>query len=64
MAEKMSYGESMQELEAILSRLRGVDVDIDSLAVDVKRATELIAYCRQRLAGVEEEVGRILQKEE
>ena len=64
MAEKMSYGESMQELEAILSRLRGVDVDIDSLAVDVKRATELIAYCRQRLAGVEEEVGRILQNEE
>ena len=64
MAEKMSYGESVQELEAILSRLRGVDVDIDSLAVDVKRATELIAYCRQRLAGVEEEVDRILQKEE
>ncbi|MBO5902906.1 MAG: exodeoxyribonuclease VII small subunit [Tidjanibacter sp.] len=64
MAEKMSYGEAMQELEGILSRLRGVDVDIDSLAVDVKRATELIAYCRQRLAGVEEEVDRILQKEE
>ena len=64
MAEKMSYGESMQELEAILSRLRGVDVDIDSLAVDVKRATELIAYCRQRLAGVEDEVGKILQNEE
>lgn len=64
MAEKMSYGESVQELEAILSRLRGVDVDIDSLAVDVKRATELIAYCRQRLAGVEDEVDRILQKEE
>ena len=64
MAEKMSYGESVQELEAILSRLRGVDVDIDSLAVDVKRATELIAYCRQRLAGVEEEVERILQNEE
>lgn len=63
MAEKMSYGESVQELEAILSRLRGVDVDIDSLAVDVKRATELIAYCRQRLAGVEDEVGRILQNE-
>lgn len=64
MAEKMSYGESVQELEAVLSRLRGVDVDIDSLAVDVKRATELIAYCRQRLAGVEDEVGRILQNEE
>ena len=64
MAEKMSYDESVQELEAILSRLRGVDVDIDSLAVDVKRATELIAYCRQRLAGVEDEVGRILQNEE
>ena len=64
MVEKMSYGESMQELEAILSRLRGVDVDIDSLAVDVKRATELIAYCRQRLAGVEDEVGKILQNEE
>ena len=64
MADKMSYGEAKQELDAILARLSSSDVDIDRLSADVKRATELIALCRERLAGVEAEVGKILQTEE
>lgn len=64
MADVMSYGEAKSELDAILARLSSSDVDIDSLAADVARATELIELCRNRLAGVEAEVGKILQTEE
>ncbi|MBR4064664.1 MAG: exodeoxyribonuclease VII small subunit [Tidjanibacter sp.] len=64
MADQMSYGEAKRELDAILARLSRTDVDIDNLSTDVARATELIALCRDRLAGIESEVGRILKPEE
>lgn len=60
----MNYGEAKRELDAILARLSKTDVDIDNLSTDVARATELIALCRDRLAGIESEVERILKPEE
>ena len=35
----------------------------DTLAADVKRATELIAYCRERLYNVEADVKSQLEQE-
>ena len=36
-------------------------MDVDSLAAEVKRATELIAGCKSRLRKAEEEVSKILE---
>ena len=36
-------------------------MDVDSLAGEVKRATELIASCKARLHKAEEEVSKILE---
>jgi len=44
MAKKeVTYAEAMGEIEKILARLRNEEMDVDSLAAEVKRATELIA---------------------
>lgn len=45
----IGYAEALGELEAILARLERSDVDVDVLAVEVARATELIGLCRQRI---------------
>ena len=37
------------------------EMDVDSLAAEVKRATELIASCKARLHKAEEEVSKILE---
>lgn len=63
MAKKeISYSEAMAEIDKILARLRNnEEMDVDSLAAEVKRATELIARCKERLGKAETEVRKILE---
>ena len=51
MAKKqLTYGEATAQIEKILARLRSEEMDVDTLAAEVKRATELIASCRSGCA--------------
>lgn len=58
--DSLAYGDALIELEGILNSLESGDVDVDGLAQQVTRASELIAHCRQRLASVEEDVDTIV----
>lgn len=55
-----TYTEAIAEIEQILARLRSDEMDVDRLAAEVQRATELIAACKSRLRKAEEEVGKTL----
>ncbi|MDR2912106.1 MAG: exodeoxyribonuclease VII small subunit [Alistipes sp.] len=55
-----SYGEAIAEVEAILARFAAGELDVDTLAAQVKRATELIGWCRTRLSAAEKEVDKVL----
>lgn len=59
--KELTYTEAVAEIEKILSRFRNDEMDIDSLAGEVTRATELIASCRERLLKAETEVKKILE---
>lgn len=61
--KKLSYAESIAELELILGRLRSDDLSVDDLAKSVARATELIAECRKMLTTTEEEVEKLVNSE-
>ena len=54
------YAESMAELESILNSLENDDVDIDALASQVERASQLIAHCEGRLRATELSLQTIL----
>jgi exodeoxyribonuclease VII small subunit len=43
------YAAALSELETILAELERADVDVDALATQVKRAAELIGFCRDRI---------------
>jgi len=43
-----AYAEAIAEIEKILARFRSEEMDVDSLAAEVKRATELIACTRPK----------------
>lgn len=60
--KKITYAEAVAEIEQILQRLRQEQSGIDTLESDVKRATELIALCRERLFEVEKSVKEQLEK--
>lgn len=48
--EELGYAEALTELERILERLEHDEPDVDRVATDVGRATELIVHCRSRIA--------------
>lgn len=62
MAKKeITYTEAMAEIERILARFRSEEMNVDTLAAEVKRATELIALCKERLHKAETDVKKILE---
>jgi exodeoxyribonuclease VII small subunit len=54
------YADAMAELEDILEELEGDDLDVDVLADRVRRASELIKTCRERIARAQTDVDRIV----
>ena len=60
--KKLTYTEAVAEIEQILSRLRGEQIDVDTLVAEVKRATELIAQCKAQLTDVEQAVKAELEE--
>ncbi len=59
--EQKSYQEALDELRAIHGRLTRSDVDVDRLLEDVKRAADLLAFCRERLGAVGERLEEVLE---
>ena len=57
---QMTYDEAAGQIESILARLRDEQMSVDELATEVKRATELIAFCRERLRKTEEQIDKII----
>ena len=62
--QEVSYAEAMAEVEQILARFNTQQMDVDTLAAEVKRATELIAQGKERLVRAEREVAEVLGTEE
>jgi exodeoxyribonuclease VII small subunit len=57
-----SFTEAMRELEAILARIEGEEVDLDRLASELGRAAELLELCRGKIRKAELEVAQIVQR--
>ncbi len=61
-AESPSFSVAMQELESILERIDSDGTDIDQLATELRRATELLELCRGKIRKAEVEVNQIVQQ--
>ncbi|MBP1619096.1 MAG: hypothetical protein H6Q14_2923 [Bacteroidetes bacterium] len=62
MAKKeKSYNESVAELKSILARVEKEEMDVDDLSAEVKKASELIALCREKLFKADEELKNVLK---
>lgn len=60
-AENLRFGEAIEELEGILSRVEAEEIDIDELADQLKHAAELLEVCRGKIRRAEVEVTQIVQ---
>jgi exodeoxyribonuclease VII small subunit len=60
--KKTSYREAYSELESILEKLENNELDVDQLTEQVKRASELIKFCRGKLFETESEIEKIMDE--
>jgi exodeoxyribonuclease VII small subunit len=57
---KLTYASAMTELEKIVQDIESGEIDIDVLSEKVRRASELITFCKDRLRNTQKEVDKTL----
>ncbi|MFA7493049.1 MAG: exodeoxyribonuclease VII small subunit [Proteiniphilum sp.] len=58
--QKKSYTEAKKELETIVTAIESGELDVDALTEKVKRASELITFCKEKLTKTDKELQKIL----
>lgn len=56
----LTYTAAMAELDRILREIEDEALDVDVLAARVKRAAELVRFCRTRIRNATQEVERVV----
>jgi exodeoxyribonuclease VII small subunit len=59
--KEFSFSEAVAEIEDILKKIENGELDVDKLALEVKRASELIRQCQKKLRTTEEEINSIFK---
>jgi len=54
--EPASYEQALAELDQLLQRMEAGQLPLDQLLDNYRRGVDLLAFCRQRLQAVEEQV--------
>jgi exodeoxyribonuclease VII small subunit len=59
MKKALTYSQALKELEELSAQIEGGLADPDTLTDKIKRALELISYCRQKLRETETEIEKL-----
>ena len=59
----IKYEEAVRQLEAIVDKMERGELDIDSMAAQLKQAQELVKLCKQKLKRTDEEIQKLLDKQ-
>ena len=59
--ESIGYAQALEELESILAELEEDDVDVDKLATQVQRASQLIELCRERIGNAKLKIEEVVK---
>ena len=61
--QEITYQAAVKEIEDILEKIEEGQLDVDELSKNVKRVTELLKICKNKLHKTEDEVNKILEDE-
>lgn len=59
---ELSFSEAMEELESVLRRIDGDEIDVDQLGRELGRAARLLEICRKKIRRAEVEVRQIVEQ--
>lgn len=58
----MKYEEAVAQLETIVRRMETGELNLDSLADELKKAQKLIKMCKDKLTKTDEEIKKMLEE--
>ena len=61
MDKQKKYEEVYAELEALVRKIEDPERDLSAIGADVKKAMDLIAWCRDYIRGNEEEIEKLMK---
>lgn len=59
---KLTYTKAKQELEQIVKAIESANLDVDALTDKVKRASDLITFCKEKLTETDSELQKLLDE--
>ena len=59
----IKYEEAVRQLEAIVDKMERGELDIESMAAQLKQAQELVKLCKQKLKRTDDEIQKLLDKQ-
>ena len=62
--KKINYREAISEIEETIQAIENDELDVDQLSDKVKRVSELLKVCKEKLHNTEKEVENILNEME
>jgi len=60
--KKINYRDAIIEIQEIIQQIEGEELDVDELSDKVKRVSELLKICKEKLHNTEQEVEKILNE--
>jgi exodeoxyribonuclease VII small subunit len=57
----LTYEAAQQELEEILSKIQRGTISVDELTASVKRSSELLRFCKQKLREVDQAIEQVFE---
>ena len=60
--KNLSYKDAITEIEEILKQLENNELDVDELSEKVKRVSQLVTLCKEKLHNTEQEIDKILKE--
>lgn len=58
--KEMKYEDAVQQLESIVDKMERGELDVDSMAAQLKRAQALVKLCKQKLKHTDDEIQKLL----
>jgi len=58
--KELTYSQALKELEKIVKEIESEEVDVDILAEKIKRASQILTFCKGKLRTAEDEVKKVL----
>ncbi len=59
--KKLTYESAYEELQEIVNKMQEGIIDIDHLSENVERASELIAFCKEKLRTTEKDLKKLIE---